>query len=95
MDRISGLITRSRRLTASIGLLLILAACGGATATPSTSPLRSAAATALSSVDPADMADVPMYRMDPSHAGVQPGPAPAGTPQLVWSGERAWRMPLP
>jgi outer membrane protein assembly factor BamB len=49
---------------------------GPASATTSANP---------SSTVPAAFADVPMYRMDPTHQNVQPGPGPLGQPQLAWS----------
>ena len=36
-----------------------------------------------------------MYRMDPTHQGVQPGPGPEGQPQLIWSAKAGGAMTSP
>ena len=36
-----------------------------------------------------------MYRMDPTHQGVQPGPGPDGQPQLIWSAKAGGAMSSP
>ena len=69
---------------------IIASACQGATATATVAPTEgpsqaTSTATATASVASAAFADMPMYRMDPTHQGVQPGPGPEGQPQLAWS----------
>jgi outer membrane protein assembly factor BamB len=56
-----------------------VAACGSTTQT------GSPASATPSSTGTTAFGDVPMYRMDPTHQNVQPGPGPDGQPQLVWS----------
>ena len=75
-----------------VGLLMVSAACQSAPETGSPTPGASGAGPASlatsatpPSIGPAAFGDVPMYRMDPAHQGVQPGPGPAGQPQLIWS----------
>ena len=82
----------SRTLMTAL-LVVVAVACQGAPATGSptadiatTGPVSSAnSGIPSSSQGPAGFADVPMYRMDPTHENVQPGPGPEGQPQLVWS----------
>lgn len=67
---------------------VVAVACQGAsvdeTASPAARTVESTPA-ASTAVDESGFADVPMYRMDPTHQGVQPGPGPDGQPQLAWS----------
>lgn len=60
------------------------AAATSAPPTATSAPPTSASAPPSSTVQAA-FVDVPMYRMDPTHQNVQPGPGPDGQPQLVWS----------
>lgn len=90
---VSSLRTRSRLAAPLVVLLMVVvAACQGVPQSGSPTPGASeaGAASAATSGNPpstgqAAFADVPMYRMDPTHQGVQPGPGPDGQPQLVWS----------
>lgn len=73
-------------------LVVVAVACQSAPQAGSPTPGASGAAPASattaatpSSTGPAAFGDVPMYRMDPTHQSVQPGPGPDGQPQLVWS----------
>ena len=73
-------------------LAVVIVACQSApragSPTPGTSVAGAASAATSAttpSSGPAAFGDVPMYRMDPTHQGVQPGPGPDGQPQLVWS----------
>jgi len=77
---VSSLRTR-RRLAAPMVALLMVAAAACQSA-PIGSPAPGASAPSTVQVA---FADVPMYRMDPTHQNVQPGPGPDGQPQLVWS----------
>jgi outer membrane protein assembly factor BamB len=73
-------------------LVMVAAACQGA---PLASTSRGGTAAAPAQVaasappiaagGPPPFVDVPMYRMDPTHQGVQPGPGPVGQPMLAWS----------
>ena len=63
--------TRRRAAASIVALLVVVGACQSASQSGSPAP--------------AGFADVPMYRMDPTHQNVQPGPGPDGQPQLAWS----------
>lgn len=76
-------MTRTNRRQLAAGLLLTVAA----------SPLSLRAAAGAPSLfqgtPPASPASavgngVPMYRADPAHTGVNPGPGPAGDPEVLW-----------
>ena len=88
----------THRLVAAtlVALLVVSTACGSTPQTGSPAPGASTGGTALeanspansanpSSTGPAAFGNVPMYRMDPTHQNVQPGPGPDGQPQLAWS----------
>jgi outer membrane protein assembly factor BamB len=85
----------THRLVAAtlVTLLALSAACQsaqeiGSPTTGATSPGPTPPASSTSpssSPGPAEFTDVPMYRTDPTHQNVQPGPGPDGQPQLVWS----------
>ena len=63
---------------------------------PASAPSASAPiASDPSSTGQAAFADVPMYRMDPTHQDVQPGPGPDGQPQLIWSVKAGGAMTSP
>jgi outer membrane protein assembly factor BamB len=84
---------RHRPVAGALLTLLAVAACQGAPTTGSPPPTGAAAVagpsapapTTTPTNGPAAFTDVPMYRMDPTHQGVQPGPGPLGQPQLAWS----------
>ena len=89
MTRFVGSLQKRRAAAPMVALLVIVStACQGAplASSPATDSGSAAATSAPPSpTGPAAFADVPMYRMDPTHQGVQPGPGPDGQPQLVWS----------
>ena len=97
----SGSLATWRRTAAPmIALVMVAAACQSAPLASSPAPGPSgagaaAAATSATSSGQAAFVDVPMYRMDPTHQGVQPGPGPDGQPQLVWSAEAGGAMTSP
>jgi outer membrane protein assembly factor BamB len=88
----SSLSTRRLGAAAVVALVVVAAACQSSPQASSPTPGASGAGPAsattsanASSTGQAAFGDVPMYRMDPTHQGVQPGPGPDGQPQLVWS----------
>jgi outer membrane protein assembly factor BamB len=93
VSSVSGNLAIGRRTAGPmIALLMVAAACQNAPLASSPAPGASGADAASaatsgtpSSTGQAAFIDVPMYRMDPTHQGVQPGPGPDGQPQLVWS----------
>ena len=81
----------SRTLVTAL-LVVVAVACQSAPQPGSPTPganggVPASAATSAnpSSTGEAAFGDVPMYRMDPTHQNIQPGPGPDGQPQLVWS----------
>ena len=92
----SSLSTRRLGVATVVALVVVAAACQSSPQASSPTPSASANASGTgpasattsatpSSTGPAAFGDVPMYRMDPTHQSVQPGPGPDGQPQLVWS----------
>jgi outer membrane protein assembly factor BamB len=89
---VGSLRTRRRTAAPMVALLVVVAAaCQSAPRADSPAPgasddgAASAFSATPSSIGQMAFIDVPMYRMDPTHQGVQPGPGPDGQPQLVWS----------
>ena len=90
-----------RRASASLLITLVAVvatACQGAGVVKTASPSAVAGVVPVSSpatlvpVAESGFADMPMYRMDPTRQGVQPGPGPEGQPQLVWSAKAGDRI---
>jgi eukaryotic-like serine/threonine-protein kinase len=90
MTRLVGSLQTGHRTAAPMVALLVIVATACQSAPQASSPAPSASGAGAtsgtsSSTGQAAFVDVPMYRMDPTHQGVQPGPGPDGQPQLVWS----------
>jgi outer membrane protein assembly factor BamB len=100
-------ITKQRRTAiAPLVVLLVVVAAACQSSPQASSPAPGATSAAVGARSPAPSAtttphgqatfvDVPMYRMDPNHQGVQPGPGPDGQPQLMWSAKAGGAMSSP
>lgn len=91
---VTSLRTRRRLAAPMVALLTVVAAACQSAPTGSPAPGAATSSTPPSTGQVA-FADVPMYRMDPTHLGVQPGPGPDGQPQLVWSAKAGGAMTSP
>src|SRR6476659_2243894 len=82
--RVVDMLKRSRRRTAIAGsVLMMLGAIGPA----------GAGTSAASDLPP--LGDSPMYRVNVTANGIQPGPGPTGQPELAWQVNVSTREPVP